>query len=169
MDENTQNVYVTGMHNGYLGELNLSSANDENVYLANWNTNGEVQNNARNGFSEGNQDYHGGIALTPNGEIVIAGSFYDKGWFPMKGNPSLKSKGSTDIILTKVDPKNLNPTIDSPISDGGTDEDRVNKICIINGYVYATGWFYESSTFNGVTLNGRSYPTRNTFIARYRL
>lgn len=169
VDENSQNIYVTGMHTGYLGELKLNSANDENVYLGNWDANGEVQNNARNGFSDGNQDYHGGIALTPKGEIVIAGSFHDEGWFPMKSDPSLKSKGSTDIIITKVDPKNLNPTIEKPVTDGGTDEDRVNKICVINGYVYAAGWFYESSTFNGVTLNGKSYPTPNTFIARYKL
>ena len=169
VDENLPNIYVTGMHNGDLNELKLNSSNDENVYLANWDTNGEVRDNARNGFSEGNQDYHGGIALTPNGDIVIAGSFHNKGWFPMNDNRALKSKGSTDIILTRLDPKSLNPTVDSPISDGGTDEDRVNKICVINGYVYAAGWFYGSSTFNGVTLNGRSYPMRNTFIARYRL
>ncbi|WP_291193339.1 PKD domain-containing protein [Dyadobacter sp.] len=169
VDEASENVYVTGMHSGNLGELKLNSSDNENVFLANWNADGEVRNNARNGFNEKNPDYHGGIALTPNGEIVIAGSFSDKGWFPMKGNPTLKSKGGTDIIITKVDPESLNPTIDSPISDGGTDEDRVNKICTINGYVYATGWFYESSTFNGVRLTGRNYPMRNTFIARYRL
>lgn len=169
VDDKSENVYVTGMHTGYLGELQLNSADDEDVYLGNWDTSGEVQNNARNGFSERNEDYHGGIALTSDDEIVIAGSFSDKGWFPMKSDPSVKSKGSTDIIITKLDPQSLNPTIDKPVTDGGNDEDRVNKICTINGYVYAAGWFYESSTFNGVTLNGRSYPTRNTFIARYRL
>lgn len=87
----------------------------------------------------------------------------------MSSEASVRSKGSTDIIITKVDPKSLSPTIAKPITDGGIDEDRVNKICIINGYVYATGWFYESSTFNEVTLFGRSYPTPNTFITRYKL
>jgi PKD repeat protein len=168
LDSNSQNVFVTGMHNGYLGELKLNSNNDENVYLGKWDANGNVRN-ARNGFSEGNQDYHGGIALAANGDIIIAGSFYGKGWFPMKSDPSAKSKGSTDIIITKVDPQNLNPTIDTPITDGGADEDRVNKICVVNGYVYATGWFYGTSTYNGVTLNGGSYPIPNTFVARYKL
>lgn len=167
--DNSQNVFVTGMHNGNLNELSLKSADDENVYIGKWDTNGNVQN-ARNGFSEENQDYHGGIALASNGDIIIAGSFSDRAWFPMKSDPSVRSKGSTDIIITKVDPQNLDPTIDMPLTDGGADEDRVNKICVVNGYVYATGWFYESSTFNGVTLYGKSYPTTpNTFIARYKL
>lgn len=168
VDQNSKNIFVTGMHSGYLRELELNSANDENVYLGKWDVNGQVQI-AGNGFSDGNQDYHGGIALASNGDIVIAGSFYGNGWFPMSSEASVRSKGSTDIIITKVDPKSLSPTIAKPITDGGIDEDRVNKICIINGYVYATGWFYESSTFNEVTLFGRSYPTPNTFITRYKL
>lgn len=168
VDDDSKNVFVTGMHTGYLEELKLNSTGDENVYLGNWDDKGNVQNNARNGFSQ-RQDYHGGIAMTPNGDIVLAGSFNVNGWFPMKDNPSLKSKGSTDIIITKLDPLTLSPTIETPVTDGGTDEDRVNKICVVNGYVYATGWFYESSTFNGVTLFGGSYPTPNTFIARYKL
>lgn len=168
VDDNSQNVYVTGMHTGYLNELKLNSNDDENVYLGNWNYKGEVQNNAKNGFSAG-QDYHGGIALAPNGDIVLAGSFNVKGAFPMNSAASIRSKGSTDIFITKVDPKGLNPIIQTPLTDGGNNEDRVNKICVINGYVYAAGWFHESSTFNGVTLYGESLPIRNTFIARYKL
>ncbi|WP_342084918.1 PKD domain-containing protein [Dyadobacter sp. OTU695] len=168
VDENSKNVFVTGMHSGPLGELELNSASDENVYLGKWDSNGQVQN-ARNGFSEGNKDYHGGIAFASNGDIILAGSFNGKGWFPMNSEASIRSKGSTDIIITKVDPNQLNPTIDKPVTDGGMDEDRVNKICVVNGYVYAAGWFYEPSTFNGVTLQGTSYPIPNTFVARYKL
>lgn len=168
VSKDSRNVFVTGMHTGYLEELKVNSAGDENVYLGNWDESGNVQNNARNGFSLG-QDYHGGIAMTPNGDIVLAGSFNVDGWFPMKSDAALISKGSTDIIITKVDPKSLNPTMERPVTDGGIDEDRVNKICVVNGYVYATGWFYGSSTFNGVTLYGNRYPTQNTFIARYKL
>ncbi len=169
MDKTYKNVFVTGMHSGSISELNgLFSGGDENVYLGKWSADGKMQT-ARNGFTNGGKDYHGGIARTPKGNIIIAGSFYGTGSFPMAGASSLTSIGSTDIIITEVEPNGLNRASQFLVRDGGATEDRVNKICVTNtGYVYVAGWFYDRSTFNKVTLNGTS-KERNTFVARYKL
>lgn len=169
MDKTYQNVFVTGMHSGTINELSgLFSDGDENVYLGKWSAEGKIQT-ARNGFTDGGKDYHGGIARTPKGNIVIAGSFYATGRFPMTDTSSVTSIGSTDIIITEVEPNGLNRTSPFLVRDGGATEDRVNKICVTNtGYVYVAGWFYDRSTFNKVTLTGTN-KERNTFIARYKL
>ncbi|ACT91833.1 PKD domain containing protein [Dyadobacter fermentans DSM 18053] len=171
IDKTYQNVYLTGMHSGDIEDMNLLSAGDENVYLGKWSTSDGRFLNARNGFNSGGKDYHGGIAKTANGNIVISGSFTGAtGRFPMGDNLLVNSAGAADIILTEVDPVLLN-RIDGkkPVRDGGPTEDRVNKICITNtGYVYVAGWFYDNSTFNEITLNGK-HQERNTFIARYKL
>lgn len=169
MDKAYQNVFVTGMHNQSINELNgILSAGDENVYLGKWSADGKMQT-AVNGFTEGGRDYHGGIARTSKGNIVIAGSFYGTGRFPMTDDSSVTSIGSTDIVVTEVEPNSLKRASKFLIRDGGTTEDRVNKICVTNtGYVYVAGWFYDRSTFNKVTLTGTN-KERNTFIARYKL
>ncbi|WP_353720050.1 hypothetical protein [Dyadobacter sp. 676] len=166
--DNDKNVYVTGMHNGDITELSLHSRGDENAYLAKWNAQGKVVA-ASNGFHNGNRDYHGGIARTKEGNIVLAGSFSSTtAQFPMVGGKSVQGKGVTDIILTEVEPNQLTPT-GFLVSDGGAYEDRVNKICITNtGYVYAAGWFKTNSNFNEININGKS-DERNTFITRYKL
>jgi hypothetical protein len=163
-----KNVYVTGMHNGNFIELQLTSSGDENTYLGKWNSDGKAVV-GRNGFNDRNRDYHGGIALTKSGTIVIAGSFSSTtGQFPMTSGKMVDGRGVTDIIVTEVEPNQLNPT-SFLVSDGGEFEDRVNKICITaSGYVYVAGWFKTASTFNNVILGGKSQE-RNTFIARYKL
>jgi hypothetical protein len=163
-----QNVYVTGMHKGNLIELPLTSSGDENAFLGKWNANGKAVA-GRNGFNDGNRDYHGGIALTKSGNIVIAGSFSSTtGQFPMSSGKMVQGRGVTDIIVTELEPNQLAPT-NFLICDGGEFEDRVNKICLTeSGYVYVAGWFKTSSMFNNVNLSGASQE-RNTFIARYKL
>lgn len=163
----SRNVYVTGMHDGNITELGLPASTFKNVYLGKWNANGEVQK-GKNGFNELKDDFHGGIALSTNGNIVIAGSFEDKGRFPMATGPEKSGKGYIDILITEVEPAELNATGRFTVSDGGAGHDRVNKICVASGYVYATGWFEGNAMFNNVTLNGVA-ETKNTFIVRYKL
>ncbi|MGV3599693.1 MAG: SBBP repeat-containing protein [Dyadobacter fermentans] len=164
----SRNVYVTGMHNASFEDLPLRSSGDENVYLAKWNTQGELQK-AQNGFTEGSKDYHGGIAVTDKGNIVISGSFTGKGWFPMSTAQNMLYLGGTDIIVTEVDPKELKHTSTFLVRDGGVLEDRVNKICVTkSGYVYVAGWYYGSPTYKGSVLDG-DQNLRHTFIARYKL
>lgn len=160
-----KNVFVTGMHEGSIPELGLAASSYPNVYLGKWNANGEVQP-GRNGFNELKPDYHGGLALSTNGNIMIAGAFEDNGRFPMtSGNPR-SGKGATDILVTEVDPQ-LNASGRFLISDGGIGVDRVNRVYVASGYVYATGSFEGNATFNEVALNGVA-SAKNTFIVRYR-
>ncbi|MBO9617193.1 MAG: PKD domain-containing protein [Dyadobacter sp.] len=163
----SKNVYVTGMHDGNITELGLSASTFKNVYLGKWNANGEVQK-GKNGFNELKDDFHGGVALSTNGNILIAGSFEDNGRFPMATGPQKSGKGNIDILITEVDPSELNATGRFTVSDGGTGNDRVNRICVASGYVYATGWFRGTATFNNVPLTGVS-SVDNTFIVRYKL
>lgn len=162
------NVFATGMHSGTLEEFPLSSKGDENVYLLKWNADGKILN-GRNGFVDNDKDYHGGIALTSAGNIVIAGSFSNSAQFPMKRGRSVSALGSTDIFITEVDPDNLDPAGDFIAKFGGILEDRVNKICVTkSGFVYAAGWFYGSPTYKAFQLEGKQ-DTENTFIVRYKL
>lgn len=163
----TKNVFVTGMHDGNITELGLPASSYMNVYLGKWNANGEVQP-GKDGFNELKPDYHGGIALSTNGNILIAGSFEDNGRFPMTTGTPKTGRGNTDILITEVDAGQLNAISRQPISDGGTGNDRVNRICVGSGNVYATGWFRGAATFNGVPLSGVS-NVDNTFIVRYKL
>lgn len=162
----SKNVYATGMHKGNVGELNLAASTFENVYLGKWNANGDVQK-GKNGFNELKPDYQGGVAIGADGNILIAGSFEDSGRFPMAAPTSSTGKGSTDILITEVDPTELNTTGRFTKSDGGIGNDRVNRICFKSGNVYATGWFRGAATFNSVPLNGVA-NVDNTFIVRYK-
>jgi hypothetical protein len=65
----------------------------------------EIQNGG-NGFIDDNKDYHGGIALTSAGNIVIAGSFSNSAQFPMT-RAKVQGRGVTDIIITELDPNQL--------------------------------------------------------------
>ena len=153
------------MHEGNITELSLPASPQLNVYLGKWNANGEVQS-GRNGFNELKPDFHGGIALSTNGNIMISGAFEDNGRFPMaSGNPR-SGKGSTDVLITEVDPQ-LNASGRFTVSDGGAGSDRVNRIYVAAGYVYATGSFEGNATFNEVLLNGVA-TVKNTFIVRYK-
>ncbi|PSL31208.1 PKD domain-containing protein [Dyadobacter jiangsuensis] len=163
----SKNVYVTGMHDGNITELSLPASTFKNVYLGKWNANGEVQK-AKNGFNELKDDFHGGIALSTNGNILLAGSFEDKARFPMATGQEKIGIGNIDILITEVDPTELNATGRFMVSDGGTGNDRVNRICVASGYVYATGWFRGTATFNNVQLIGVA-DIDNTFIVRYKL
>lgn len=166
--DRSENVFVTGMHSGTLEEFPLNSKGDENVYLLKWNADGEIQNGS-NGFIDDNKDYHGGIALTSAGNIVIAGSFSNSAQFPMKKGRNVSALGGTDIIITEVDPIHLNRASDFIAKAGGILEDRVNKICVTkSGYVYAAGWFYGTPTYKAIQLEGKQ-DVENTFIARYKL
>ncbi|GGN11570.1 hypothetical protein GCM10010967_54360 [Dyadobacter beijingensis] len=163
-----RNVFVTGMHSGTFKDLPLQSDGDENVYLGKWDTNGNVLK-ARNGFTNGVKDYHGGIALTDKGNIVIAGSFTNSAQFPMSRGRTISSNGGTDIIITEVDAEELYQAGNFAARAGGVLEDRVNKICVTKeGFVYATGWFYGNAPYKNVELRGTS-GVRNTFIVRYKL
>lgn len=163
----SKNVFVTGMHDGNITELGLPASSYMNVYLGKWNANGDVQS-AKNGFNELKPDYHGGIALSTDGNIMIAGAFEDNGRFPMTTGTPESGRGNTDILITEVDPTQLNATGRFTVSDGGAGNDRVNRICVASGNVYAIGWFRGSATFNGVQLTGVA-NTDNTFIVRYKL
>lgn len=163
----SKNVFMTGMHKGKLEKLNLASSAFENVFLGKWNANGEVQT-GKNGFNELKPDYHGGIALTNNGNIIIAGTFENNGRFPMTtGNLVVGDPNSRDILITEADAAQLNNTGQFVKTGGGSGDDRVNRICVALGNVYATGWFEGNATFNGVQLKGAA-SVKNTFIVRYK-
>jgi PKD repeat protein len=162
------NVFVTGMHNGTLEEFPLNSKGDDNVYLLKWDADGKIQNGS-NGFIDDNKDYHGGIALTSTGNIVLGGSFANSAQFPMTRGKALSSTGSTDIIITELNPNSLDRASGFIAKAGGTLEDRLNKICVTkSGYVYAAGWFHGVASFKAFQLEGKP-DIKNTFIVRYKL
>ncbi|MCF0069398.1 PKD domain-containing protein [Dyadobacter sp. CY261] len=163
--DGSKNVYVTGMHVSPLNELGLPTSPFENVFLGKWNANGTVQK-GQHGFNDNKPDYHGGIALNGN-YILIAGSFEDTGRFPMSSDSQQIGTGNLDMLIAQVDQTELSAA-GFITSGGGSEEDRVNRIFVAGGYVYATGWIKGNAIFNNVPLSGVS-GVRSTFIVRYKL
>lgn len=164
-------VYVTGMSKGFIRELNVGSTGDYNVYVGKWNATGSAAV-GKNGFSEGEHDYTGGIVFTPRGTILVSGSYSKKGRFPFTSNVTVESSGETDVLITELDPNDLNPTGNFMVTAGGPGEDRAVKLCAApDGYVYSVGKFAGTSTYNGRILMGNttSPATYNTYIVRYKL
>ncbi len=164
-------VYVTGMSKGFIRELNVGSTGDDNVYVGKWNATGSATM-GKNGFNDGDPDYTGGIVFTPRGTILVSGSYSKKGRFPFTSNAIVESSGETDVLITELDPNELNPTGNFMVTAGGPGEDRAVKLCATqDGYVYSVGKFVGTSTYNGVVLRGNAAAsaTYNTYIVRYKL
>jgi len=162
----SKNVYVTGMHDGKVEELDLPASAFKNVYLGKWNANGEIQKGV-NGFNELKDDFHGGLGVTSDGNILIAGTYESIGRFPMASGTQLTTDGGKDILIAGVNAAQLSPAGFAK-TGGGPGDDRVNRIFVASGYVYATGWFEGNAKFNDVALSGTS-KVQNTFIVRYKL
>jgi len=165
--DNAGNIFMTGTHQGYLIELGVGSdKGEDNVFMGKWNASGQILI-GRNGFNVGEVDYPGGVAITQSGNILVAGSFAGTGEFPF-GSTKLETAGSTDLIISEIDAVKCDPTGGFLVSGGGVGEERAARLCVSpDGFVYSTGYFSGTATFNGTKLTSSS-SLPNTYIVKYR-
>ena len=168
--DNGRNVYATGTYMGPLTPLGVGSRGDINVFLGRWNADGSTNNAipwGRSGFNNGNNDFPGGLAISPGGNILISGSYPGTGSFPFEAK-SFESQGSTDMIIAEVRVGDGLATGRFQVTGGGRGDDTGRKICVSpDGYVYGTGYFSGTATFNGTELSTAS-SMPNTYIVKFK-
>lgn len=164
------NVYAAGVHTDYIRTSGTTaSEDDQNVFVWKWNTRGDLQW-TMSGFGSSN-DYAGGIAIRPGGELVISGAFSGSGKFPARdaGLTAFQSQGRQDVIYSEVNPGDGSSTGKLHVAGGGAEGDSANGICAgQDGSVYATGRFIGvSAVFNDETLTADENNS-HIYIVKYK-
>lgn len=154
------NVYLTGEFETttFFGSVSMKSSGNNDVFLAKYNTNGDLQWAKKLGGGGGN-DRGLGISIV-NGNIYISGRFQGTAIF---SGIKMVSSGGTDIFIAKC---NSNGVLQWLRKAGGPGEDEGNAITTdAAGNAYVTGFFSRTANFSGtyVTSKGGS----DIFIAKY--
>ena len=113
---------------------------DSDAFLAKLDPDGRIVYSSYIGGSQADQG--NGIALLPNGEILIAGSTWSDD-FPY-AKASFGPRGKGDAFVARFKPGDS--SIHSSIVFGGSGAEKLTGIAVMNGTVFATG-YTESADF----------------------
>ena len=139
------NVYITGEieETVIFGPFTLISHGNNDVFIAKYDTNGDLLWAKRVGGGEG-RDRTEGISIL-NGNIFITGIFEGTAYF--EGNNTLTSAGYFDIFIAKYTSEGIFQWIKAA---GGPGDDEGYAICNDQtGNIYVTGYFSDTANFNG--------------------
>jgi hypothetical protein len=144
------NVYVAGAFSGAakFGSVTLTSAGGRDAFLAKYDPNGRIQWAVRGGGRA--EDCAHGVAVDPEGNVVITGYFEDTAGF---GASRLVSAGYDDIFAVMYRPDG-EVRWANRVGGGMTDFGRAVAIDP-GGYVYITGSFYGQAEFGKTKLTSR--------------
>ncbi len=158
--DNTDNIYLTGyFHNtASFGSLTVSSAGNSDIFLAQYDTNGNSQWVRRAGG--GGIDSGRAIAFDNTGNIYLTGYYSDQADF---NGTSIQSIGSADTFIAKYDDQGS--LIWARRLGGGGASDTAYGIAInSNNNIYVTGDFQELAIFDNSTIESRGF--QDIFIAK---
>jgi hypothetical protein len=155
------NVYVTGeieMDVEFYGsDIKLSSWGDNDIFIAKYNTHGQLLWAKRAGGRGSDRGYS--IALSGD-HFYLAGSFNDTAYFE---NVMVVSSGHHDTYLAKY---NLEGKLIWVRRGGGPSEDRAFGVTVDpNGDVYMTGFYHNEIEFAGTQY--QSNGARDMFLVKY--
>ncbi|WP_147322684.1 hypothetical protein [Emticicia sp. C21] len=154
------NIYMTGNFTGTtnFNNLSLTSGGVSDVFLAKYDTNGEIVWVQKAGGV--NSDNGKSLFLGNNGEVYLVGDFSNVASF---NNTSITSVGSTDVFIAKYDTDGVLEWVKSA---GGTSDDSVEGVAVDNtGCVYIIGNFNSTMNFGNTSLT--SAGSSDLFIAKY--
>ncbi|MCP1385132.1 SBBP repeat-containing protein [Runella salmonicolor] len=154
------NVYVTGYFFGKasFGETSKTSAGDDDIFVAKYNSAGVLQWVQTAGGI--NSDYSRGIVLDASGNVYTTGSFEGTAAF---GATSKTSAGGTDIFVAKYNSEGILLWVQTA---GGTNNDYSRGIAIhTTGSIYITGYFAGTVTFG--TTSKTSAGGFDIFVAKF--
>lgn len=159
------NIYITGSFygNATFGSTTLTSAGNNDIYIAKFNSNGILQwINRAGGTSTDSSD---GMAVDADGNVYITGYFYSSCTFWSYNHiSSVVSLGGTDIFIAKY---NSNGSLQWVKRAGGETNDFGREIKIgTDGYVYLTGYFWGTTRFGDYTYL-YSFGDYDCYIAKY--
>ncbi|MEW6196102.1 MAG: SBBP repeat-containing protein [Bacteroidota bacterium] len=155
------NVYVTGLFssNGITFDtVQLTSAGGNDIFIAKFNTNGDVLWAKGAGGTGADVSYS--IVVDNSNNAYITGYFSNTATF---GSIELTSAGSSDVFVVKYD---TNGNIVWAKRAGGSSGDTANCITINASSIYLTGFFMgNTSIFGEDTLS--SVGNSDVFIVKY--
>ncbi|MCX2739068.1 SBBP repeat-containing protein [Pontibacter anaerobius] len=159
------NLYLISSFNGTADfeQVQLKGIVGDNIFVAKYDTDGQVQWAQRAGTAEGNigyQHYGRGIATDHSGNVYVTGSFRVSITF---GNTTLTTEGDQDIFLAKY---NASGELQWVNQAGGDDIDAGEDMAVDEaGNIYVTGIFSSTATFGDKSLT--STQSVNVFLAKY--
>jgi hypothetical protein len=154
------NIYMTGYFYGTanFNNLSLTSGGGSDVFLAKYDTNGEIVWVQKAGGS--NSDTGKSLFLDDNGDVYLAGDFSNVASF---NNTSVTSAGGTDVFIVKY---TTNGVLEWVKSAGGSSDDSVESVAVDDsGNVYIVGSFSNTMNVGNTTLT--SAGSYDVFIAKY--
>ncbi len=152
------NFFIAGTFRGsaVFGSFNISSAGEDDIFLAKVSPSGTIMWAAAYGGAGSDRGY--AVACTPSNDVVITGSFENS--FSI-GSSNLSSAGDKDIFIASV---STNAAPQWALNAGGPGFDRGYGIDInTSGSVWVTGSFEQNATFG--TFNLSSSGMRDLFLA----
>jgi hypothetical protein len=158
--DGSDNIFVLGDFNltATFGDDTLISAGSEDVYVAKYNSEGNliwIEQIGGTEFDRGN-----GIATDNSNNCVVTGRFNGT---IIIGDTSLISNGYNDIFVAKYDSEGNFLWVEQA---GGTGFDRGNRIKTDDlGNIVVTGRFETTAFFGDTSLS--SFGTEDIFVAKY--
>ncbi|RFS18431.1 S-layer family protein [Emticicia sp. C21] len=151
------------------GSNEIVSAGLSDVYLAKYNTSGDIQW-VRRGGGTGTEISYGAI-VTSGSDIYIAGGFESTANFNTPSNAatnSVISAGSSDIFVAKF---NSAGNCQWARRGGGTNQDYAYGIAVLGTDVYVGGVFTGTANFNTPSASGTfeivDVLNSDAFLAKY--
>jgi len=146
MDE-AGNIFVLGYFYGttQVGSDSYTSYGSQDIFIAMIDGSGKVSWSDRIGGIMA--DYPSGITLDEDGNVIVAGYFYNE---MMIGDTSLVSTAGSDIFLAKFGPDG---TLMDMLQAGGSSSDQVRSVAVdTDGHIILAGSFYSDLTIGDTTL-----------------
>ncbi|MCP4166122.1 MAG: hypothetical protein GY759_09545, partial [Chloroflexi bacterium] len=139
------------------GNTTLTSAGNEDIFVAKLDPNGDYQWARRAGGVDGEYGY--GVSVLADGSSIVTGNFKKTGTF---GDIELTSAGGFDVFVAKLD---ASGTYEWATKAGGTKVDAGRDISVLpDGSSIVTGYFQGTATFGSTTLT--SAGSDDVFVAK---
>jgi hypothetical protein len=158
--DSSGNIYMTGYFYGTadFNNLSLTSGGASDVFLAKYDTNGEIIWVKKAGGS--NSDTGKSLFIGENEDVYLTGDFSGVSSF---NNTSVTSAGGTDVFIAKY---NSNGVLQWVKSAGGTSDDYVEGVVVDDGdNVYLVGIFNGTMNVGNTSLT--SAGGTDVFITKY--
>jgi Beta-propeller repeat len=159
--DTNNNLFILGTFQGTANfeSSNIISAGSNDVFLAKYNNNGNLQWVKRAGSDGFEQSYD--VKTNGNGDVFITGGFWFNATFE---TTSITSAGDSDIFLAKYSNDGDLAWVKQA---GGTGSDIGYAIVLDgNSTVYVTGVFHSTASFGSATV---TTDTNGIFIAKFRI
>ncbi len=162
----TGEIALTGLFSSAtlsMGSVSLSNSGQSDVFVAKLDPDGQVLWAQKAGGTDSDMPY--GIALTPNGQILVVGTYWSQTiTFDNQTLSNQSTDGSNDLFMAAYSPSGQMLWARSA---GGSDSESAYAITTdTSGYIYVTGYFASPTiSFGGHTLS--SSGGANVFVVAY--